>query len=113
MLVLKKGQEQMSNMLLQTVISICVSDIGDIKLLAPRSVGKLYSIINRDQDNRAVINFDAENKLNIDLFIAIAYNKCIPEKCQELQQLIKKEIEVITGQTVSSIHIYVDAIWIK
>ncbi|NLP50828.1 Asp23/Gls24 family envelope stress response protein [Bacillus sp. RO1] len=113
MLVLKKGQEEMSNMLLQTVISICVSDIGDIKLLPPRSVGKLYSIINRDQINHAVINYNEENKLCIELFVAVVYNKCIPQKCKELQALIKKEIEVITGETVSEVNIYVDHIWIK
>ncbi|MGD6871724.1 Asp23/Gls24 family envelope stress response protein [Sutcliffiella horikoshii] len=113
MLVLKKGQEEMSNMLLQTVIAICISDTGDFKLLPPRSVGRLYSILIRDEINRALIHYDDENNLSIDLFVAIVYNKCIPQKCKELQQLIKNEIEIITGQTVSAIHIYVDAICVK
>ncbi|MGD7051878.1 Asp23/Gls24 family envelope stress response protein [Sutcliffiella horikoshii] len=113
MLVLKKGQEEMSNMLLQTVIAICISDIDDFKLLPPRSVGRLYSILNRDEINRALIHYNDENNLSIDLFVAIVYNKCIPQKCKELQQLIKNEIEIITGQTVSAVHIHVDAIWVK
>ncbi len=113
MLELKKSQAEMSNMLLQTVISICVSDIGGIKTLPPRLLGKFYSILSKDQLNNAVIQFDIQNNITIDIFIEVEYNECIPMKVQELQQLIKKEIEVITGYTVKAVNVYVDGLWVK
>lgn len=113
MLELKKSQTDMSNMLLQTVISICVTDIGGIKSLPPRLLGKFYSILSKDQLNNAVIQYDLDNNIIIDIFIEVEYNQRIPMKVQELQQLIKKEIEVITGYTVKEVNVYVDGIWVK
>ncbi|MCG1020513.1 Asp23/Gls24 family envelope stress response protein [Sutcliffiella horikoshii] len=113
MLELKKSQTDMSNMLLQTVISICVTDIGGIKSLPPRLLGKFYSILSKDQLNNAVIQYDMDNNIIIDIFIEVEYNQRIPMKVQELQQLIKKEIEVITGYTVKEVNVYVDGIWVK
>ncbi|WP_339145692.1 MULTISPECIES: Asp23/Gls24 family envelope stress response protein [unclassified Sutcliffiella] len=113
MLELKKSQTDMSNMLLQTVISICVTDIGGIKTLPPRLLGKFYSILSKDQLNNAVIQYDMENNINIDIFIEVEYSQCIPMKVQELQKLIKQEIEVITGYTVKAVNVYVDGIWVK
>lgn len=113
MLELKKSQTDMSNMLLQTVISICVTDIGGIKSLPPRLLGKFYSILSKDQLNNAVIQYDMDNNIIIDIFIEVEYNQRIPMKVQELQQLIKNEIEVITGYTVKEVNVYVDGIWVK
>lgn len=113
MLELKKSQAEMSNMLLQTVISICVSDIGGIKTLPPRLLGKFYSILSKDQLNSAVIQYDNQLNITIDIFIEVEYNQCIPVKVKELQELIKKEIEVITGYLVKAVNVYVDGLWIK
>lgn len=113
MLELKKSQAEMSNMLLQTVISICVSDIGGIKTLPPRLLGKFYSILSKDQLNSAVIQYDNQLNITIDIFIEVEYNQCIPVKVKELQELIKKEIEVITGYSVKAVNVYVDGLWIK
>ncbi|KMJ58505.1 hypothetical protein AB685_11525 [Bacillus sp. LL01] len=113
MLELKKGHEEMSNMLLQTVISICVNDIDGIKTLPPRLLGKFYSMLSRDQLNSAVIHHDIEDNIIIDIFIAVKYNQCIPKKIKELQQLIKEEIEVITGFKVQAVNVYVDGLWLE
>jgi uncharacterized alkaline shock family protein YloU len=113
MLELKKSQADMSNLLLQTVISICVTEIGGVKTLPPRLLGKFYSILSKDQLNNAVIQYDMDNNIIIDTFIEVEYSQCIPMKVQELQLLIKKEIEVITGYTVKEVNVYVDGIWVK
>lgn len=107
MLELKKNAD-VSTMLLQTVISICVSDIGGIRTLPPRLLGKFYSIIRKDHLNNAIIQYDSDDNILVDIFIEVDYDQCILLKAQDLQQLIKNEIEIITGNTVKAVNVYVD-----
>jgi uncharacterized alkaline shock family protein YloU len=110
MLELKKEQEEMGNMLLQTIISICISDIGGIRMLPPRNLSKLYSIIYKEFSNTAIISFTDKNEVTVEVFIGVEYDLSIPEKCKKLQLLIKQEIEVITGYTVKAVNVNVDEI---
>ncbi|WP_223700357.1 Asp23/Gls24 family envelope stress response protein [Sutcliffiella deserti] len=97
----------MSNILIQTIISICVSEINDIEQIPPRLFGKVSLSIVHKEDKMAKIQFIKENVVSLEVLVAVKYNTSIPENCKILQKLIKDEIELITGYTVHSVNISV------
>ncbi|WP_078381023.1 Asp23/Gls24 family envelope stress response protein [Sutcliffiella halmapala] len=109
----KRGQVDISTLLLQTITSICVSDVEGIRQIPPRLLGKVYSLFNQEQRHAAIIQIEQENIVTVDVFIAVEFNVSIPTTCETLQELIKQEIEVITGYDVKAVNIYVDAVLIK
>lgn len=108
---ISKGQVEISTLLLQTITSICVSDIDGIKQIAPRLIGKVYSLLQQEQKQSAIIQLEKEYLVTIDVFIAVAFNTSIPDVCISLQQHIKNEIEVMTGYQVKSVRIYVGEVY--
>lgn len=108
---ISKGQVEISTLLLQTITSICVSDIDGIKQIAPRLLGRVYSLLQQEQKQSAIIQLEKEYLVTIDVFIAVAFNTSIPDVCIRLQQHIKNEIEVMTGYQVKSVRIYVGEVY--
>lgn len=109
----KRGQVEISTLLLQTITSICISDIEGIMQVPPRLMGKVYSFLKQEQRQSAIIQIEDDDIVTVDVFIAVELYKSIPDICKKLQYLIKQEIEIITGYHVKSVNIYVEAVWKK
>lgn len=107
----KRGQAEISTLLLQSITSICISDIEGIKPIGPRLFGRVSFLLQQEQRQSAIIQLEKGNSVSLDVIIAIAYNTCIPDACRRLQQHIKKEIEVLTGYRVNSVHVFVGEVY--
>ncbi|QFT88739.1 hypothetical protein FIU87_08790 [Bacillus sp. THAF10] len=110
---LMSKQDEMSNLILQTVISICVSEFSEIKLLPVGSLNKYYYALTREIRNSANIKINDRNEYTIDLTIAISATPDILGACKKLQLAIKEEIEIITGCKVSNVNLSIEGIWKK
>ncbi|CAG9619844.1 Asp23/Gls24 family envelope stress response protein [Sutcliffiella rhizosphaerae] len=113
MKIAKGEKHEVSTLILQTIIFICVTEETNVKILPPRFMKKFYAIINKEFQHSAVIHFADEKVIDIDLFIAVEYHQPILEVCRMLQLKIKNEIEILTGYHVRNVHISVDGLWKK
>ncbi|MBM7621724.1 putative alkaline shock family protein YloU [Bacillus tianshenii] len=107
----KKRQIEVSTLLLQTITSICVSDIQGIKQISPRLLTKVYSLLQQEQRQSVIIQLDKEGMVTLDIFIAVAYDTSIPDACLRLQKHIKHEIEVMTGYKVKAVRVHVGGVY--
>ncbi len=90
----------------QSIAIQCLSKIEGVSLLEGTFID---SLLGRDPNDRVKgIHVDQDSKTHsimIKVEINIAYGVSIPEKAEEVQQKIAKEIGFLTGLHVASVHV--------
>ncbi len=90
----------------QSIALQCLSQIDGIEPLE----GNLFdSLLGRDrQDSVKGIHVDQDQKshsVNVKVEINVAYGVCIPDKAEEIQTKLLKEISQLTGLHVGIVHV--------
>ena len=91
---------------------ICLKCVASIPGLAPVEGNILDNFLGRHEGTTSVqIEQDPKNhSISLKVEVNIAYGLSIPEKAEELQNLIQQEITKLTGLHVAVVHVVFKAI---
>ncbi len=90
----------------QSIALQCLSQIAGIELLE----GNLFdSLLGRDrQESVKGIHIEQDQKnhsVNVKVEVNVAYGVCIPDKAEEIQTKLLKEISQLAGLHVGTVHV--------
>lgn len=89
----------------QSIVLRCLSQIDGVETLE----GNLFdSLLGDGLDGVKGIHVDQDQKthsVNVRIEINVAYGVCIPEKAEEIQNMILQEISHLTSLHVGSVHV--------
>ena len=90
----------------QSITIKCLSEIEGISLLEGTLIDNLLGREGLERIKGVYVEQDSKNhSVNIRIELNIAYGISIPEKSEEIQSKIVKEITKLTGLHVSSVHV--------
>lgn len=97
----------------QTIVLECLAKVEGIHLLEGGLVSQLLSFEEKEQVKGIHIEQDQKNhSVNIKIEIMIAYGIPIPQKAEEIQNLISMEITKMTGLHVGLVHVVFKNIYV-
>ncbi len=95
---------------IQIIILYCVGKLESVGLLEGNLIDSLFG---REVERVKGIHVEQDSKnhsVKVSVEINVAYGVCIPEKAEEVQNVIVSEITSLTGLHVSAVHIVVKGI---
>lgn len=94
------------NRVFQTIILQCLSKIEGIGLIEGTFLSQLLGSSNVDGIKGIYAEQSSKNQsLKVKVEVTIAYGLSIPEKAEEIQTTISREISALTGLHVSAVHV--------
>ncbi len=93
---------------IQVIILQCLSKVEGVGLLGGTLIDTLLGRADTDRVKGIFVEQDSKNhQVKIKVEILVAYGVVIPEKAEEVQVSVVKEITKLTGLHVASVHVVV------
>ncbi|QOY34341.1 Asp23/Gls24 family envelope stress response protein [Anaerobacillus isosaccharinicus] len=108
---LEKGELSIFDDVIKIITGMAITEQDGVAVSTTSIKGKLLEKV-KPVSNSIKINTMNE-KIVIDVKVAITYGKDIPKAMQELQNLIKNHVELFTGFTVQKVNVIVNQIIIE
>lgn len=90
----------------QVIVAQCVAKTDGIRLVEGNFLDNILGRENKDHLGAIQVEQDSRNhSVSIRIGVGLEYGHSIPQKAEELQQAISKEITEITGLHVSAVHV--------
>jgi len=90
----------------QAIAYKCIEQIDGVTLATANLIDNLLGRETTDRMKGVTIDQDQKNhSVNIRIEVNIAYGLSIPEKAEEIQNKVTKEVSMLTGLHVASVHV--------
>ncbi|WP_100333756.1 Asp23/Gls24 family envelope stress response protein [Bacillus alkalisoli] len=103
---------QVNTIILDTITSVCISDIDGIEEMKKSGLQKLLDILIKKCNENPKYE-KHQNVISISIFVEVMFGEKIVEKCFCLQRYLKEDVESLTGFKVESINVYVRKVMYK
>jgi len=102
---------QIANDVISTIAKVAVTGVSGVYAMAGGIVGGISEVLSGKKNSTKGIKVELIDKAaNIDVNIIVQYGVRIPDVAFEIQNRVKKEVETMTGLTVSKVNIHVQGI---
>ena len=102
---------QIANDVISTIAKVAVTEVSGVFAMAGGIVGGISEVLSGKKNSTKGIKVELIDKAaNIDVNIIVQYGVRIPDVAFEIQNRVKKEVETMTGLTVSKVNIHVQGI---
>lgn len=103
------GIIKISDEVVSVIAGIAASEIGGVYEFTSSVTSNIFPIGKKSAGKSVKVNVDGNDAV-IDISILVAYGVKIPEVVTQVQENVKKTVEVMTGLKVSSVNINVNNI---
>ncbi len=105
------GNVKISEEVIATISQIAVSEIDGIIGTGGSFAGEIKQILSKKtMTGKGVKVQIEENDVTIDINVIVKYGTKIPEAAWEIQESVKKNVESMTGLSVSKVNVHVTGI---
>lgn len=98
---------KISEEVIETITSVAVSEIEGVSSMGAGFVDGLARRITKKSSSAGIKAYVDDNTVGVDISIVVKYGVRIPEVAWNVQDAVKKEIELMTGLTVEKVNVKV------
>lgn len=106
--LMKRGTLNIDEAVFSVIASSVLTDIKEVSGTVSSIKDGLHRMINKQ--GQGIIAYQDDAGVVIKLKLSVHLDNNLPEICQNVQQLVKTEIETLTGVHVSAVDISVEEI---
>lgn len=95
----------------ETIVSIAVSDVEGVASIGPSTASGLRAVFASKPSTQGIdINVDDDDKLHIALRVDVYYGYVLPELAAQVRQAVADAVTSQVGIPVGSVDVYIDGI---
>ena len=103
-----QGSIHISEDVVAAIAALAASEVEGVSMLSVSGTGiDLLGKKNLSKGIKIALN---DKNVNVDVYVAIAYGKAIPQTARQIQQKIREAIESMTGLTIGGINVHVGGV---
>lgn len=107
------GQIKISDEVVGTIAGIAAMEVSGVAGMSGGIAGGIGEMLGRKNLSKGVKVQVGETETAIDLYIVVEYGAKIPEVAWDIQEVVKREVEAMTGLDVSEVNINVQGVNIE
>jgi len=108
-----EGNVSISDDVIATIASIATKTVEGVFEMAGSITGGFVELFGKKSPTKGVKVAIANDEVKIDIFVVVKFGIKIPDIAEEIQDIVKSEVEAMTGLTVSSVNVSVEGIRIS
>lgn len=101
------GELKIANEVVGIIAGLAATEVGGVAGMSGGIAGGIAEMLGRRNLSKGVKVEVGEHECIVDLFLIIEYGYSIPEVAQQIQENVKKRIEVMTGLDVVEVNLNV------
>ena len=101
------GMIKISDEVVETIASVAISEISGVSSTGSGFVDGIAKRLTKKPVTSGIKANIGEETVSVDINIVVKYGVRIPEVAWEVQDAVKKEIELMTGLTVDNVNVRV------
>ena len=101
------GMIKISDEVVETIASVAISEISGVSSTGSGFVDGIAKRLTKKPVTSGIKANIGEETVSVDINIVVKYGVRIPEVAWEVQDAVKREIELITGLTVDNVNVRV------
>ncbi len=105
----KNGSVKISNDIITLIAAMAALEVEDVVSLNGTTEAELEEKIKKQSVKGIAIEFK-EGQIKVDLHLILAFQAKIPEVARKVQENVVKQIDVMTGLTVTEVNVVVEGL---
>lgn len=107
------GTIKIADEVVAIVAGLAATEIEGVAGMSGGIAGGIAEILGRKNLTKGVKVEVGEKETAIDLFIIVEYGAKIPDVCWEIQEKVKRAVEIMTGLNVVEVNIHVQGVHLE
>lgn len=105
---MEMGIVKISDEVVEVIAGLATSEIDGIEGMSTTLVGGITQMLSGKKNSFKGIKVNvSENSASIDLYVIVRYGIKIVELAKNVQESVKKSVELMTGLNVTAVNLYV------
>ncbi len=107
------GNVCISDDVIATIASIATKTVEGVFEMSGTITGGLVELFGKKNPSKGAKVTVTDNTVKIDMYVVVSYGLKIPEIAEEIQDVVKSEVEAMTGLKVVEVNVNIEGIRIS
>lgn len=108
--VSEHGSVKIANEVVAVIAGLAASEVDGVAGMAGGIAGGITELLGRRNLTKGVKVEVGEHEAAVDLYVVVKYGVKIPDVAYEVQQAVKRAIEIMTGLSVVEVNVHIQGV---